>query len=108
MHDEIGSSIMHIALLGEEIQKREKDVKEIKKDVYTITSSAHKLVQTMSEIIWALNPQNETLEKLHIRRATPADGQIVHEFISALEERRLNWELFEANYARWRPWGSRR
>ncbi len=44
--------------------------------------------------------QNETLEKLHIRRATPADGQIVHEFISALEERRLNWELFEANYAK--------
>ena len=64
MHDEIGSSIMHIALLGEEIQKREKDVKEIKKDVHTITSSAHKLVQTMSEIIWALNPQNETLENL--------------------------------------------
>ncbi len=64
MHDEIGSSLMHIALLGEEIQKREKDVKEIKKDVYTLTTSAHKLVQTISEIIWALNPQNETLENL--------------------------------------------
>jgi signal transduction histidine kinase/ligand-binding sensor domain-containing protein len=64
MHDEIGSSLMHIALLGEEIQKRDKDVKEIKKDVYTLTTSAHKLVQTISEIIWALNPQNETLENL--------------------------------------------
>ncbi len=64
MHDEIGSSIMHIALLGEQIEKREKDVKEIKKDVHTITTSAHKLVQTMSEIIWALNPQNDTLENL--------------------------------------------
>jgi len=64
MHDEIGSSIMHIALLGEEIQKKEKDVNEIKKDVHTITTSAHKLMQTISEIIWALNPQNETLENL--------------------------------------------
>jgi len=51
-------------LLGEEIQKKEKDVNEIKKDVHTITASAHKLMQTISEIIWALNPQNETLETL--------------------------------------------
>ena len=64
MHDEIGSSIMHIALMGEQIQKQEKTIEEVRKDVQTITSTANKLVQTMSEIIWALNPQNETLENL--------------------------------------------
>jgi signal transduction histidine kinase/ligand-binding sensor domain-containing protein len=64
MHDEIGSSIMHIALVGEQIQKQEKTIEEVKTDVQTITLAAHKLVQTMSEIIWALSPQNETLENL--------------------------------------------
>jgi len=64
MHDEIGSSIMHIALVGEQIQKQEKSITEVKTDVQTITVAANKLVQTMSEIIWALSPQNETLENL--------------------------------------------
>lgn len=64
MHDEIGSSIMHIALVGEQIQKQAKSMEEVKADVQTITASAHRLVQTMSEIIWALSPQNETLENL--------------------------------------------
>ncbi|MES2774977.1 MAG: two-component regulator propeller domain-containing protein [Bacteroidota bacterium] len=64
MHDEIGNGITHIALLSELIQTREKNVDDIKKDVSTIALSARKLVQTMSEIIWALSPQNDTLESL--------------------------------------------
>jgi signal transduction histidine kinase len=64
MHDEIGSGITHIALLSELIQTQQKDKKELKKDIKVIAVSARRLVQTMSEIIWALNPQNDTLENL--------------------------------------------
>jgi ligand-binding sensor domain-containing protein/signal transduction histidine kinase len=64
MHDEIGSGITHIALLSELIQTQEKTPGELKKDINTIGTSARKLVQTMSEIIWALNPHNDTLENL--------------------------------------------
>ena len=64
MHDEIGSGITHIALLSELIQTQHKDVPHLKKDISIIATSARKLVQTMSEIIWALNPQNDTLENL--------------------------------------------
>jgi signal transduction histidine kinase len=64
MHDEIGSGITHIALLSELIQTQSKDEKELKKDIKVIATSAHKLVQTMSEIIWALDPHNDTLENL--------------------------------------------
>ena len=64
MHDEIGSGITHIALLSELIQIQHKDVPHLKKDINIIATSARKLVQTMSEIIWALNPQNDTLENL--------------------------------------------
>ena len=64
MHDEIGSGITHIALLSELIQAQNKEEKELKKDINTIATSARKLVQTMSEIIWALNPHNDSLENL--------------------------------------------
>ena len=64
MHDEIGSGITHIALLSELIQTQQKDSAELKKDINKIGISSRILVQTMSEIIWALNPQNDTLENL--------------------------------------------
>ncbi|MEO6723428.1 MAG: two-component regulator propeller domain-containing protein [Ferruginibacter sp.] len=64
MHDEIGSGITHIALLSELIQTQQKDAAELKKDISKIATSARWLVQTMGEIIWALNPQNDTLENL--------------------------------------------
>lgn len=64
MHDEIGSGITRIALLSELIQIKQKGKGELKNEIKTIATSAHRLVQTMSEIIWALNPQNDTLENL--------------------------------------------
>jgi signal transduction histidine kinase len=64
MHDEIGSGITHIALLSELVQAQRKSEYEIVKDLQTISVSARNLVQTMGEIIWALNPQNDTLENL--------------------------------------------
>ena len=64
MHDEIGSGITHIALLSELIQTQHKEEKEFKKDINIIATSARKLVQAMSEIIWAMNPQNDSLENL--------------------------------------------
>ena len=64
MHDEIGSGITHIALLSQLIQTQPKDTATFKKDIHAIATYAHKLVQTISEIIWALNPHNDTLENL--------------------------------------------
>lgn len=64
MHDEIGSGLTHIALMTELIQTQKKADDELRKDVGSISTSARKLVDSMSEIIWALNPHNETLENL--------------------------------------------
>ncbi|HYO22270.1 MAG TPA: triple tyrosine motif-containing protein, partial [Flavisolibacter sp.] len=64
MHDEIGSGLTHIALLSELIQTQKKAEAELKKDIGAISASARKLVENMSEIIWALNPHNDTLENL--------------------------------------------
>jgi ligand-binding sensor domain-containing protein/signal transduction histidine kinase len=64
MHDEIGSGLTHIALLSELIQTQHKTEMAIKADVGNISAAARKLVTNMSEIIWALNPHNDTLENL--------------------------------------------
>ena len=64
MHDEIGNGLTHIALLSELIQAQHSPDWDIKKDIRSISTSARKLVQTMSEIIWALSPQNDTLDNL--------------------------------------------
>lgn len=64
MHDEIGSEITHIALLSELLQSQDKTATDLKKDIARISLSARQLVQTMSEIIWSLNPQNDSLENL--------------------------------------------
>lgn len=64
MHDEIGSSITHIALLSELAQSQHKSSDDLKSEMKIISTSARRLVQSMSEIIWTLNPQNDTLENL--------------------------------------------
>lgn len=64
MHDEIGSGLTHIALLSELIQTQQKTERTIKNDLGSISIAARKLVESMSEIIWALNPQNDSLENL--------------------------------------------
>lgn len=64
MHDEIGSGLTQIALMSELMQTQKKADTELRKDVGNISLSARKLVESMSEIIWALNPQNDTLENL--------------------------------------------
>lgn len=64
MHDEIGSGLTHISLLSEMIATQNRPDPEIRAEVQTISTISRKLVQSMSEIIWAINPQNETLENL--------------------------------------------
>lgn len=64
MHDEIGSGLTHISLLSEMITVQKHSGTEGQAEVQMISSISRQLVQNMSEIIWAINPQNETLETL--------------------------------------------
>ena len=64
MHDEIGSGLTHIVMLSELITMQKRPDQEMRSEVQTISNTSRQLVQSMSEIIWAINPQNETLENL--------------------------------------------
>ena len=69
MHDELGSKITHIALLSELLSSKIFDDGVLKSHLKNIGISSRELVDSMSEIIWEMNPHNDTLENLmaHLR-----------------------------------------
>jgi signal transduction histidine kinase/ligand-binding sensor domain-containing protein len=62
MHDEIGSGLTRIAMMSEGLRLHGKALGQ--GDPQKISLAARGLVQNMSEIIWALNPSQDTLDSL--------------------------------------------
>jgi signal transduction histidine kinase len=70
MHDDVGASLTRISILSELAKNREKTDVETKQWLEQITTTSRGVMEEMSQIIWALNPKNDTLEGLiaYIRR----------------------------------------
>lgn len=64
MHDQIGASLTKIAILSELMQKEISQPEKLRPYVQKISDTAHATVDSISEIIWAINPQNNTLDNL--------------------------------------------
>ncbi|MBI1344440.1 MAG: hypothetical protein GC171_16075 [Terrimonas sp.] len=81
MHDEVGSGLTRIALMTELINSNQGLDRKTRTGVDEIAGSARKLVDTMSEIIWALNPYNDKLENLlaYLREQTRHYFEPFHE-----------------------------
>ncbi|HEX2786585.1 MAG TPA: two-component regulator propeller domain-containing protein [Ignavibacteria bacterium] len=60
MHDELGSSLTKITLLSEIAMKKIGNLEEINK----ISDASREVVNSMDEIVWAVNPKNDSLENL--------------------------------------------
>jgi ligand-binding sensor domain-containing protein/signal transduction histidine kinase len=67
MHDEVGSSLSEIAILSELAKKKPE---ESGAHIQEISDLASEIIDNVSEIVWALNPRNDTLDNLvpHLRR----------------------------------------
>jgi signal transduction histidine kinase/ligand-binding sensor domain-containing protein len=67
MHDEVGSSLSEIAILSELAKKKPE---EARTHVQEISERAAEVIDSVSEIVWAMNPKNDTLDNLvaHVRR----------------------------------------
>jgi signal transduction histidine kinase len=61
MHDEIGSRLTRISYFSELALQEETPSKE---SLHSIADTIRDLLQTLDEIVWAVNPQNDTLENL--------------------------------------------
>lgn len=62
IHDDLGAGLTHIAMLSE--MTRPTAPPEIQPQLATITEVARELTSNMDEIVWAVNPENDTLDGL--------------------------------------------
>jgi len=70
MHDEIGSGLTMVAILSELAQRDRVCPDKLENHLQKISETAHELVDSISEIIWAINPRNNALDNLaaYLRR----------------------------------------
>src|SRR6185369_7659214 len=65
LHDDIGSSLTQISIFSEVLQQRlDKPSERILEPLEFIAASSRELVDAMSDIVWAINPQKDFLSEL--------------------------------------------
>lgn len=78
IHDDLGASLTHIALLGELAQSEIENPVRTRTNVDDIFRAASKLTRSVDEIVWTLNPTNDTI----VRFAAYA-GDFAQDFLQA-------------------------
>jgi signal transduction histidine kinase len=64
MHDEIGSKLTKISFMSELAKRELQDQSPVAQKLDSIAGASRDLLQTLDEIVWAVNPHNDTLEHL--------------------------------------------
>lgn len=64
IHDEVGSSLTKISGLAEMLNQQAEAAGECNSPVRNIAETANRTIQAMDEIVWAVNPKNDTLEEM--------------------------------------------
>lgn len=62
MHDEVGASLTRISILSELAKKQQYEPGKVQNLIEQISEISGDVVDEMSEIIWAMNPRNDTLD----------------------------------------------
>lgn len=64
LHDDIGSSLTQISLYSELARQKESENGKSGEQLDVISNVANELVETMSDIVWAINPKKDHLQDL--------------------------------------------
>lgn len=64
IHDDLGASLTRIAWLGELAETDQAAPNLVQTHARKITSYARQMLQSLDEIVWAVNPRNDTLQSL--------------------------------------------
>jgi ligand-binding sensor domain-containing protein/signal transduction histidine kinase len=62
LHDEMGAKLCRISFLSEHAQRNDHAQGEVRNQINTIADASRELLHTLDEIVWAVNPRNDTLE----------------------------------------------
>jgi len=64
IHDDLGANLTRINLLSQTAQRSMHDKSQATKTLEQISTTARKLTRAMDEIVWAIDPQHDTLDSL--------------------------------------------
>jgi ligand-binding sensor domain-containing protein/signal transduction histidine kinase len=64
LHDQLGANLTQVALLGEMAEADKDSPAEIESHAQQISQTARETTRSLDEIVWAVNPANDTLEGL--------------------------------------------
>jgi ligand-binding sensor domain-containing protein/two-component sensor histidine kinase len=64
LHDDIGSSLSQIAVLSEVVRRQVDGNTAVSQPLSTIATTSRELVDSMSDIVWAINPNRDNLSDL--------------------------------------------
>ena len=62
LHDEMGAKLCRISFLSEHARRGELPREELKDQITSISDASREVLHSLDEIVWAVNPQNDTLE----------------------------------------------
>jgi len=100
MHDDVGASLTRISILSELAKNRPDIAGETKQWLTQISDTSRNVMEEMSQIVWALNPKNDTLEGLaaYLRRFAneylePTSINYSFDFPASLPVRALTVEI---------------
>ena len=64
LHDDVGSRLTKVAMVTEQVEREIPDSDERKPLIQNISSTTREVIQAMDEIVWTINPKNDTLDHL--------------------------------------------
>src|SRR5277367_4593900 len=62
LHDEMGAKLCRISFLSEHALRGELPAEELQDQITSISDASREVLHSLDEIVWAVNPQNDTLE----------------------------------------------
>jgi signal transduction histidine kinase len=96
IHDDLGAGLTRISLLSDSVSPDELPANPATEALGRIFATTHELTQAMDEIVWAVNPQHDTLDSLAVYL-----GKFAQDFLESagircrldLPMRLPNWRL---------------
>jgi signal transduction histidine kinase len=64
IHDQLGANLTQVALLGELVESDKDSPQEVEGHARQISQTARETTRVLDEIVWAVNPSNDTLDGL--------------------------------------------
>jgi ligand-binding sensor domain-containing protein/signal transduction histidine kinase len=85
LHDEMGAKLCRISFLSEGARLGDQSSSDLQDQISSISDASREVLQSLDEIVWAVDPRNDTLEEL-----ASYIGQYVEEYF---QKTGIKWEV---------------